>query len=52
VKTLLDENLSAGNHRLVWDGHDDSGLPVASGIYLYKLDAGRQSQSRRMLLLK
>ena len=52
VKTLLDENLNAGNHRLVWDGHDDSGLPVASGIYLYKLDAGRQSQSRRMLLLK
>lgn len=52
VKTLWNDSLNAGNHSLVWDGRDDTGHPVASGIYLYKLNAGGQSQTRRMLLLK
>ncbi len=37
VKTLLDENLSAGNHRVTWDGTNYDGQPVGTGIYIYRL---------------
>ena len=35
-----------------WDGMDDAGEPVASGVYFYQLSAGDFSKTRRMLLLK
>ena len=37
VKTLLNRKLAAGNHRVVWNGDDDNGKPVGSGVYFYKL---------------
>ncbi len=52
VKTLFNEILSAGNHSVVWDGRDDAGLAVASGIYLYKMYSGNYSFTRKMILLK
>lgn len=52
VKTLVNEKQSAGPQRVVWDGSDNSGQQVASGIYLYKLDAGDQTAIRKMILLK
>jgi hypothetical protein len=52
VRTLVDRAESAGRHEVAWDGRDDSGEPVSSGIYLYRMTAGDFSQSRKMLLLK
>ncbi|HWR82283.1 MAG TPA: T9SS type A sorting domain-containing protein [Candidatus Deferrimicrobium sp.] len=42
----------AGWHDIEWDGADDSGQPVASGVYWYRLTAGEFSDSRRMILLR
>ncbi|HKW14195.1 MAG TPA: FlgD immunoglobulin-like domain containing protein, partial [Candidatus Krumholzibacteria bacterium] len=52
VRTLLDENQSAGARDVTWNGQDDRGTPVASGVYFYKMTAGKFSQTRRMVLLK
>lgn len=42
----------AGNHDFVWNGSDDHGREVASGIYLYRLSSAKFSQSRKMILMK
>ncbi len=52
VRLLVDSGKPAGSHRAVWDGRDDSGNRVASGVYLYKLLAGDFVASRRLLLLR
>jgi hypothetical protein len=52
IKTLIDKNIQAGEHSLVWDGKDDNGKPVVSGIYFYRLKVGDFEESRKMLLLK
>jgi hypothetical protein len=52
VKTLLDEVVPAGTTAIDWNGRDDSGITVTSGVYFYRLTAGKYSASRKMLLLK
>jgi len=52
VQTLMDRDLPAGSYRVSWDGRDESGNPVASGVYLCHLQTTKFSQSRKMLLLK
>jgi hypothetical protein len=52
VRTLLDTKVDSGNHNIVWNGTDDSGNPVSSGLYLYRLDHDGQSQTLKMLLMK
>ncbi len=52
VKTLINEKLEAGNHQVVWDGKDEIGKPVSSGIYFYKMDAGKYCSTKKMLLMK
>ncbi|MFQ6091595.1 MAG: FlgD immunoglobulin-like domain containing protein, partial [bacterium] len=52
VRTLVDETTGAGYYTVTWDGRDDNGVEVASGIYFYRLRAGDYSGTRRMLLLK
>lgn len=52
VTTLVDEQLPAGEHLAQWDGTDASGHTVASGLYLYRLDAGEFTEGRKMLLVK
>jgi hypothetical protein len=52
VRTLVNENRAAGPHTVVWDGRNDSGSPVASGVYFYKLVANNFSQTKKMVLLK
>ena len=52
VKTLADIVQPAGRHRIVWDGKDDQGKDVASGIYFYRLEAGQFTDSKRMVILK
>jgi len=52
VKTLLDQDQPAGLYRIDWDGENDNGKPISSGIYLYKLEVNGFSEAKKMLLLK
>jgi hypothetical protein len=52
VRTLVNENRAAGPHAVVWDGRNDTGSPVASGVYFYRLVTKGFSQTRKMVLLK
>ncbi len=52
VRELLNRHLPAGNHGARWDGKDDSGCQVASGIYFYRLNVGNVVEMRKLSLLK
>jgi flagellar hook assembly protein FlgD len=52
VKTLLDEETSAGTHSLVWNGKDERGKSVATGIYFSKIKTDTDIQTKKMLLMK
>ncbi|MBN1327517.1 MAG: T9SS type A sorting domain-containing protein, partial [Candidatus Cloacimonetes bacterium] len=52
VKTLINAELEAGDWEFVWNGADQLNRPVSSGLYLYRLDTGDFSSTRKMLLLK
>ena len=52
VKTLLDASLNAGEHLEIWDGRDNRGASVASGIYFYELDVDGRQLSRKMLQIR
>ena len=52
VKTLVDAALAPGQHRLIWDGRNDAGLRVSSGVYFYRLKAGDYVKSRKMVLIR
>jgi hypothetical protein len=52
VCTLMDDQVQAGQHSVVWDGQNYRGESVASGIYFYRLTAGNETRSKKMMLLK
>jgi flagellar hook assembly protein FlgD len=52
VKTLLDRDMQAGNHSVIWDGKNQDGNDVGSGIYFYRIEAGQYKVSRKMLVIK
>jgi hypothetical protein len=52
VRTLVSGHASAGSHNPVWDGKDRAGNPAGSGVYFYKLTAGKSQLTRKMILLK
>jgi len=52
VRTLINENISAGQYSVEWDGKDNNGREVSGGIYLYRLTAGSFVQTRKMTFLK
>ncbi len=52
VKSLLNSNLPAGNHRVIWNGKDESGRSVSSGIYMYRMEAAGYSKTLKMMLMK
>jgi hypothetical protein len=52
VRTLVDEPKQPGNYEVTWDGKDDKGKDVASGIYFCKLTVGSYQKIRKMVLLK
>ncbi|HET6350059.1 MAG TPA: FlgD immunoglobulin-like domain containing protein [Candidatus Krumholzibacteria bacterium] len=52
VRTLVDRMESKGEHRVEFNGRDDHGQPLASGVYFYRLDTGLVAQTRKMVLLK
>ena len=52
VKTLIDKPMEKGVHSIIWDGKDNSGNFVSSGLYFYKLKAGGFNSTKKMILLK
>jgi flagellar hook assembly protein FlgD len=52
VRTLIDEDIVAGEHAIVWNGLDDHGRQVASGAYYYRLTAPEFSDTQKMVLIK
>jgi hypothetical protein len=52
VKTLFEGYQNAGIHSLLWNGRDDEGRQLSSGVYFYRLQAGELNQTRKMALVK
>lgn len=52
VKTLVDSDIPAGMHSIVWNGKDDNNNSVASGIYLYRLVTPTYNHTRRAIMMK
>lgn len=52
VRTLVDGAISLGEHTAEWDGRDDQGKPVASGVYFYQFKVAGQTQTRGMVLVR
>jgi hypothetical protein len=52
VRQLVRGSRGAGSHQATWDGRNDSGSTVASGVYFYRLHTGSFDQTRKMVLLK
>ena len=52
VKTLIDDYVAPGRHSVTWDGTNNGGDAVATGIYLYRLQIDNNHQTKKMLLLK
>lgn len=52
VRTLQRGELAAGHYEIIWNGRNDLGIPVVSGIYFYKMKSGEYNQTRRMIFMK
>ncbi|MCJ7508335.1 MAG: T9SS type A sorting domain-containing protein [candidate division Zixibacteria bacterium] len=52
VKTLLDQKEPLGYRRVIWDGKNENGETVSSGIYFYRIETEGFIQAKKMLLLK
>jgi flagellar hook assembly protein FlgD len=52
VATIADRVFAAGRHRLAWDGRDDGGRPLASGVYFCRLDTGERRETKKMVLAR
>jgi len=52
VRSLVNEQQSAGTYTVVWQGRDDEGRQLGSGVYFYRIDAPGVSERRKMVMLK
>ncbi|MCP4633299.1 MAG: T9SS type A sorting domain-containing protein [candidate division Zixibacteria bacterium] len=52
VKTIINENQETGEYEINWDGTDQSGKAVASGIYFYQINTGDYTASKKMIMIK
>jgi flagellar hook assembly protein FlgD len=52
VRTLVDGPSPVGTHRITWDGRNNAGNVVSSGVYFYRMTSGSFVDSKRMVLLK
>lgn len=52
VKRLVSEELPAGHWSVVWNGEDDHGVEVASGVYFYRLRTPEYTQTRKMVIIR
>jgi flagellar hook assembly protein FlgD len=52
VKTLFEDKVLSGIYEVIWDGKNDKGSEVTSGIYFYRLETGGFRQTKKMILLR
>jgi len=52
INTLVNDTFDAGSHSLIWNGTDDNGNTVPSGVYFYKTKSGKYTTSKKMILMK
>ncbi len=52
VRTLVNGQQAAGVYDIVWDGTNDNGVKLASGVYIYRMTAGNFTQIRKLVLMK
>ena len=52
IRTLINQDISAGYHEAIWDAKDDMGRSVSGGLYIYRIQAGGFSKTMKMVLLK
>jgi len=52
IRTLIDADYDLGSHRAHWDGKDDQGQAMVSGVYLYRLQAGSFVKAKKMSLMR
>jgi hypothetical protein len=52
IRTLANESKASGRYEIAWNGKDNNGIKVASGIYQYRMQAGEYHSSRMMLMMK
>ncbi|WP_456407149.1 alpha-amylase family glycosyl hydrolase [Caldithrix abyssi] len=52
IKELISGRLNSGWHKIAWDGVNQAGNTVASGVYVYRLQAGKKTRLRKMILLR
>ena len=52
VKVLIKEYRDAGSYQIKWDGTNNAGSKVASGMYIYRIQAGKFTSAKKMVLMK
>jgi len=52
VRTLVNSQIEAGYHSVIWDGRNDEGNAVASGVYIYRFEADKFTRTMKLMLLK
>jgi flagellar hook assembly protein FlgD len=52
VRSLVDARQEPGRYEIQWDGRDERGKEIGSGVYFYRLQAGTVVETRKMLVLK
>jgi flagellar hook assembly protein FlgD len=52
VRRLAGGPHAAGTHTVSWDGRDDDGVALSSGVYFYRVRGGRMSETRKLLLTR
>jgi len=52
VRTLVNSEMTSGSHQVIWDGKDELGNVVSSGIYMYQLKTNENLSTLKMLLIK
>ncbi len=52
IRTIADRDYEAGTHTVFWNGADDAGQTIASGVYFYQLQIGHQTITRKLMVLR
>ncbi len=52
IRTLINDELPGGHHQIIWDGKDNNGSYVGSGVYLYRLSTDSFEETKKMIMMK